>query len=178
MKHAKIILLSCLVLAFLLTGCSNGVYRDAGKSGSKPETVTIRNVVFRTFNNKPQGIPVAYVPVSGVTISLIGSDGEVIARILTNSQGEAQESITVPVDRKYQDTVGIAPRGTVTAIAFKEGYRETVLLEDGISNGDLAQPVPMEPIVLGERNEPYVQLGSNHHLEILALVGKYAKYPR
>jgi hypothetical protein len=36
----------------------------------------------------------------------------------------------------------------------------------------------MEPIVLGERNEPYVQLGSNHHLEILALVGKYAKYPR
>ncbi|MGB9588027.1 MAG: hypothetical protein ACPL7O_07595 [Armatimonadota bacterium] len=174
----KIYLLSFLVLTFLLAGCSNGVYQGTGKSGSKPETVTIRNVVFRTFNNKPQGIPVAYVPVPGVTILLIGSDGEVIARILTNSQGEAQESITVPVDRKYQDTVGIAPRGTVTAIAFKEGYRETVLLEDGISNGDLAQPVPMEPIVLGERNEPYVQLGSNHHLEILALVGKYAKYPR
>ncbi|EGW41087.1 hypothetical protein DOT_0974 [Desulfosporosinus sp. OT] len=31
----------------------------------------------------------------------------------------------------------------------------------------------MDPIVSGERNEPDVQLGSNHHLEIISLVEKY-----
>ncbi|SPF45380.1 conserved hypothetical protein [Candidatus Desulfosporosinus infrequens] len=34
----------------------------------------------------------------------------------------------------------------------------------------------MNAIIPGERNEPDVQLGNNHHLEILSLVDKYAQY--
>jgi hypothetical protein len=60
------------------------------------------------------------------------------------------------------------------AIAFKEGYRQTVLFEVPISEATPAQPFLMEPIVAGERNEPDVQLGNNHHLEIFSLVEKYA----
>ena len=86
--------------------------------------------------------------------------------------------ITVPIDNKYlgKSTSTLKPRGTVTAIAFKEGYRQTVLFEVPISEASAAQPFYMEAMVPGERNEPEVQLGNNHHLEIISLVDKYAAY--
>lgn len=70
----------------------------------------------------------------------------------------------------------IEPRGTVTAIAFKEGYREQVLLEVPVNPAGSLQELYLNPIVAGERNEPDVQPGSSHHLEILSLVEKYSKY--
>ena len=61
----------------------------------------------------------------------------------------------------------------MTVIATKEGYRDAVILETPISNGSAAQPFEMERIVPEERNEPTVQLGNNHRLEIISLVDKY-----
>ncbi|HHY38990.1 MAG TPA: hypothetical protein GX507_08720 [Clostridia bacterium] len=133
-----------------------------------PERTVTAEVTFRAFDGS--------TPLSGVLILLIGPDGEIVDRLTTDEDGGAAKSITV--DPKYlrQDPEGdLGLRGTVTALAFKEGYRETVLFEVPVSAGSAAQPFFMEPLVSGERNEPVVGLGNNHHLEVLSLVKKYAE---
>ncbi|OPY57184.1 MAG: hypothetical protein A4E55_01788 [Pelotomaculum sp. PtaU1.Bin035] len=171
MKRKVLFFLSFLILVIFLEGCSlienQGLDKDVSP---KTETVTT-NVMFRSITPSPP-----YTPISGVTILVIGTEGEVIEKLITNGQGEAQKSITIPIDKQFP--IGdkyLNPRGTVTVIAFKEGYRETVLFEVGISDADSTQPVNMYLIVPGERNEPNVELGINHHLEISSLVDKYAK---
>ena len=53
------------------------------------------------------------------------------------------------------------------------GYRDLVLLETPVSEGSAAQPFYMEPAFPDERNEPIVQPGNNHRLEIISIVDKY-----
>lgn len=169
----KYIILIIFVIIIILTGCTKSVNQTSNKEiSTTPETVT-NSIDFRAFTHKslPPGEPAA--PLPGVSILLIGTDGKVIDRLTTNEQGDAQKDITIPIDHKYliESPGALPPRGTVTAIAFKEGYRQTVLFEVPVDSS--AQPFVMEPIVSGERNEPDVQLGNNHHLEILSLVQKY-----
>jgi hypothetical protein len=186
-NHMKIghFLLPFLAVICILTGCTKTVYETRYIDNTViPEMVT-NNLDFRAFtrvaNNSstsnpsfiPPGEPSS--PLPGVSILIIGTDGKVIDKLVTNEQGEAQKSITVPVDYKYPEKpvseVATLPRGTVTVIAFKEGYRQTVLFEVPIDSS--AQPFLMEPIVAGESNDPDVQLGNNRHLEIISLVEKY-----
>jgi len=168
----KTFFLSVFALLLILAGCSNS------DKASSSETVTA-NVLFRSFEENPQGKPgisAASRPLPGVCILLIGSDGKVIDKLITNEQGEAQKNITVPIDNKYLEkaTNTLKTRGTVTAIAFKDGYRQTVLFETPVSEASAAQPFYMKAIVPGGRNEPEVQLGNNHHLEIISLVERYS----
>lgn len=175
----RLLLLSFLAISLILAGCTDKLKEGINKENtSMPETVTA-NIQFRVSANNSQGVSSTLNPSSplpGVAMLLIGTDGKVIDRLVTNKQGEAEKDITVPIDHKYLDEHPGAPkpRGTVTAIAFKEGYRQTVLFEVPISGASAAQPFSMKPIVAGERNEPDVQLGNNHHLEIISLVEKYA----
>lgn len=115
--------------------------------------------------------------IEGVELILIGYDGNIIDSFKTDSKGEVIEKISVELDNRYSKAVddGLAPRGTITILAFKEGYRETVLFEAGVSEGSYFQSILMNPIVDGERNEPDVYLGNSHHLEIISFVNKYAK---
>lgn len=108
---------------------------------------------------------------------MIDRDGESIDTVMTNAQGEAEKELTFAVDPKYftAGEQGMDPRGTVTVIAYKAGYRPTVILEAPVSSGSAAQPFTMEPEVPGERNEPTVQLGNNYRLEIISLVDKYVE---
>ena len=171
-KLLKALLLSIFAVTLILTGCTKTVDETGQKDNAVLSETVTANVVFRvSANNTSISKPAS--PLPGVSILLIGTDGKVIDKLVTNEQGEVQKDITVPIDQKYlNDSPGaLPPRGTVTAIAFKEGYRQTVLYEVPIDG--TAQPFVMEPIVAGERNEPDVQLGNNHHLAVLSLVEKY-----
>ncbi|HBC93307.1 MAG TPA: hypothetical protein DCZ10_10540 [Pelotomaculum sp.] len=168
----KFLLLFIFAITLILTGCTRTVDETGNKENSVISETVATSVDFRAsaINSNISGHA---SPLPGVSILLIGTDGKVIDKLITNEQGEVQKDITVPIDHKYLDESpgALPPRGTVTAIAFKEGYRQKVLYEVPIDS--TAQPFLMEPIVEGERNEPDVQLGNNHHLEIISLVRKY-----
>jgi len=97
-------------------------------------------------------------PIAGVKILIINGDGEVIDAISCDENGKAQKKLIVPIDKRYYwvDPNDLGTRGTVTVIAFKEGYRETVLFEVPVSAGSAGQPFYMNPIIPVERNEPDV----------------------
>ncbi len=164
----KIVLLCVLLVMFFSIGCSNQE-KPQPEQQSKIDKVSIK-VLFRAFRGNQL--------LKDAQIMVIGRNGEVVGVFKTDNKGEVEKELSVEVDKKYgpnlEDSLG--PRGTVTVIARKEGYRDTVQFEVPVSKGSAAQPIAMEPIVEGERNEPMVELGNNHHLEILSLVDRYAKY--
>jgi len=154
-----------------IVGCTDISNKDNNQDETNKEEKVSANVIFRALTKEGKHI-------SNVNILVIGSDGKLIENLVTNERGEAEKELTVQVDPKYvrNNAQGIEPRGTVTAIAFKDGYRETVILEVPVSNGSAAQPFYMEHVLPGERDEPIVQLGNNHRLEIISLVEKYVDY--
>lgn len=163
-------------LIMLIAGCTkeNKVLNDkqtTSVSNIKASNTATANVSFTAMDSKLQ-------PIQGVKILIINGDGEVIDSITSDENGKAEKKLSVPIDKKYfwADPNDLGTRGTVTVIAFKEGYRETVLFEAPVSPASAGQPLYMNAIIPGERNEPDVQLGNNHHLEILSLVDKYAQY--
>lgn len=105
-------------------------------------------------------------------------NGDVIDVETSDKNGWAQKKLTVQIDKRYYwiDPNQVEPRGTVTVIAFKEGYREQVLFEVPVSPSGSFQEIYLTPVIPGQRNESDVQLGSSHHLEIISLVDKYSKY--
>jgi len=165
-----------LSLIIMLAGCTKennaiNASQSSWVSNIKASDTVTAKVSFTVMDSKLQ-------PIQGVKILIINGDGEVIDSITSDDKGKAEKKLTVPIDKRYfwADPNDIGTRGTVTVIAFKEGYRETVLFEVPVSEGDTIQPFYIKPIIPGERNEPDVQLGNNHHLEILSLVDKYAQY--
>lgn len=166
--RTKIIVLCVLLIMLFPTGCSN-------KENAKTEQETnidkvSMKVLFRAFNGNQL--------LKDVQIMVIDRNGEVVDVFKTDNKGEAEKELSVEVDKKYgvdmADSLG--PRGTVTVIARKDGYKDAVQFEVPVSEGSAAQPIAMEPIIEGERNEPTVELGNNHHLEVLSLVDRYGKY--
>lgn len=164
----KIILLFVLLIILFSTGCS---YKENPKpeQQSKIDKVSIK-VLFRAYSGNQL--------LKDVQIMVIDRNGDVVDIFKTDNKGEAEKELSVDVDKKYganlEDSIG--PRGTVTVIARKDGYRDAVQFEVPVSKGSAAQPIAMEPITQGERNEPTVHLGNNHHLEVLSLVDRYSKY--
>jgi hypothetical protein len=118
-------------------------------------------------------------PIENVRIVIIRDDGEVVDVAVSNEKGLAEKEITVPLDKKYL-TPGFGStediRGTVTLIAYREGYLETILYNAGVSIGSSFQRIYMKPIIPGGRNEPEEQVGYSHHLETGVLAEKYSKF--
>ena len=116
-------------------------------------------------------------PVADSKVIVIGTGGEILTTTTTDKNGESRVNIKTNTDPRYSENSksGIPPRGTVTLISFKDGYRQTVLFEVGISYSDGLYYIVMKPIIKGARNEPVTQLAQNHHLETASLVDKYAK---
>jgi hypothetical protein len=176
-KKSLFIVLVVLVLAipavFLCMQLVPGKAEQRGLADEKevvtPEKTVTTEMTFRVFDGS--------TPIPGVFVLLIGQDGEIVDTLTTDEYGEAIKPVTAPIDPKYfrQDSDDLSPRGTVTLLALKEGYRETVLFEVPVSAGSAAQPFYMEPLVSGERNEPVASLGNNHRLEVISLVNKYAE---
>lgn len=112
--------------------------------------------------------------IEGVKLVVINKDGEVIDTLLTDKNGQAEKTISAPLDKKYfSQELNPMQRGTVTLIAYKDGYRETVLFEVPVNPNDTYQPFSMYPVVSGQRNEPVVRIAEIHHLTIIELVDKY-----
>lgn len=107
---------------------------------------------------------------------VVDYNGKVVGKVVTSRRGEGIKRLTVPVDKRYLwEGSHLDPRGTVTAIAFKDGYKPLVIYEVPVINGN-PQSVGMEPLSEKERNEPVAKLGDNHRLEVNSLVDKYAPY--
>jgi hypothetical protein len=168
-----VIMKKILPIAFLITvflaGFSLSNYITKSSEMDQKNSVEMEIKVFvKSINNEA---------IEGVELVLIGYDGEIIDILKTDSKGEVIENISIELDSRYSNTVdeALAARGTLTIVAFKEGYRETVLFEAGISKGSYFQSIIMNPIVEGERNEPDLYLGNSHHLEVISFVNKYAR---
>lgn len=137
-----------------------------------PDTVTVK---MRFITKDYEDIE----PIGNVRMVMIRDDGEVIDVAVSNEKGVAEKEITVPLDKKYL-TLGFGSaediRGTITVIAYREGYRETILYNAGVSIGSSFQSIYMKPEIPGGRNEPDEQVGYSHHLETGILAEKYSKY--
>jgi len=139
-----------------------------------------------TFKEKPVEYSIAFVAfdknsgekLESVELVVINMDGKVIDTLKTDNKGRVEKKIATPLDKRYFVSNSYEPikRGTVTVIAYKKGYCETVLFEVPISINSAYQPLSMYPVIPGERNEPIEQIGDNHHLEIISLVEKYKQY--
>lgn len=155
---------------FFLVACHQKL--EIGSDTSHQNKFITSNVIFRAYCNTEQML-------DGVRIVVIDSNGQVIDVLITDENGEVQKKLTVPIDEKYTYYYGgaLETRGTVTAIAYKDGYRSVVIFEVPVEEYAV-QPFRMLPKLTGERNEPIGILGNVHHLEINALVDKYSNYSR
>ena len=168
----KKLILSIIFLFIAVTVCFCSNKSAVVNSKNEENITTITNdVSFNVMDSQSK-------PLSDVNIVIINMNGDVIDVETSDKSGLVIKKLTVPIDKRYYwaDPDKIEPRGTVTAIAFKEGYREQVLLEVPVSPAGSSQEIYLNPIIPGERNEPDVQPGSSHHLEIISLVDKYSKY--
>ncbi|KNY25854.1 hypothetical protein [Pseudobacteroides cellulosolvens] len=175
LKRPMIVLILMIVLIAVLTTVFNGgISQFLGTFVHKniPKSITVK-MGFMTKNYQNDN------PIGNVRIVMIKDDGEVIGVAVSNEKGIVHKEITVPLDKRYlnlefESTEDI--RGTITLIAYKEGYRETILYNAGVSIGSSFQPIYMKTIVPGWRNEPEEQIGNNHHIETCILAEKYSKY--
>jgi hypothetical protein len=159
MKY-KILVMSFFIL-LILAGCqtqNNDIIPDTNVE----KTLVTGNVYFRAFTEIDEGV-------EDVSILLIDSAGEVMDVLTTDEKGEVVQSITVPLDEKYAQT---EDRGTVTVIAYKEGYRAVVIYELAIRDEQM-QLFYMTPEVQGEYNEAIGILSNIDQDDIEALVEKY-----
>lgn len=162
----KFWVLLIIILNVLIGGCVS----------SPPEEETIGSqITFRAFRQHGD----VENALSGVKIVVIDQSGEVLRVLETPENGEVQGEFTVTTDKKYAGTKNseFELRGTVTVIAFKEGFREVVLFEVPINSYSI-QSIYMEPESSTERNEPRSELGNNHRLDILELVETYSSYAK
>jgi len=153
-----------IVLPFLTLLCS---YSEEG-SELKGKSVDYRMNFVAFDKNSGEKL-------ESVEMVVINMDGKVVDVLKTDRNGEAEKKITAHIDKRYfvKNISEPIKRGTVTVIAYKKGYCETVIFEVPISISGAYQPFTMFPIIPGQRNEPIVQLGDTHHLEIISLVEKY-----
>lgn len=165
-----LLIVMCLFMVITISSCSDKSAVASGKNGENSNTVTY-DVSFNIMDSQSN-------PLSDVKIVIISMNGDVLGEAASDKNGYAIKKLTVPIDKRYYwtDPNKMEPRGTVTAIVSKEGYREQVLFEVPVSPAGSSQEIHLNPIVAEERNEPDVQLGSSHHLEILSLVDKYSEY--
>lgn len=168
----KKVLSNIMCLFIVITVCSFSDGKIVVHSKSEENITTVTNhVSFIVMDSNGH-------PISNAKIIIVNMIGDVIAAETSDKSGQARKKLIVPVDKRYYwiDPNKMEPRGTVTAIVFKEGYREQVVFEVPVSSAGSLQQINLFPIIAGQRNEPDVSFGDSHHLEILSLVDKYSEY--
>lgn len=165
MKKIAFIIMSLFILS-ILTSCACSITNN--------NKVTIEVSLIAINKNTKQHI-------EGVKMVVIDNvNGKVIDVVTSDKNGKVEKAFTTSIDKKYlwadPNKRGHNPRGTVTIIAFKKGFNESVIFEVPVSKCSAGQPFYMEPIVPLSRNGPNVQLGNNHQLEVMSMVEKYTKY--
>ncbi|MBX5437779.1 MAG: hypothetical protein IRZ33_11280 [Alicyclobacillaceae bacterium] len=99
-------------------------------------------------------------------MALIGPDGRLLQTGLTDAEGMWRAHVTVARDPRFQDL------GFVTALCVAGGHNETVVFAVPVRQGTV-QPVTLNPIQPGLRNEPSAMLGQIHRLDVIDFVNRY-----
>ncbi|MHB1627951.1 MAG: hypothetical protein ACYCVB_06195 [Bacilli bacterium] len=112
-------------------------------------------------------------PIPGARVAIVGQSGEVLGTGLTNSVGMWKAKITVKPDPRF---VSSGKLGTVAALVTAAGYNEMLLFEVPVDQGQVqVQPVILNPIQTGQRNEPVAALGNIHRHAYMRLIDDYAQ---
>lgn len=102
-------------------------------------------------------------PLADAKIVIVNEYGDVIGTLTSDKDGHAEKKLTVPLDKRYfWGCPGFRFRGTVTAIAFKKGYCDTVLFEVPVSENSEGQPLHMKEKNEGSSNKPITELADNY----------------
>ncbi len=110
-------------------------------------------------------------PIPGARVAIVGQSGEVLGTGLTNSVGMWKAKITVKPDPRF---VSSGKLGTVTALVTATGFNEMLLFEVPVDQGQV-QPVILNSIQTGQRNEPVAALGNIHRHAYMRLIDDYAQ---
>lgn len=106
----------------------------------------------------------------GARVIVIDPDGDVITTGLTDASGEYIAPVPERVDGRF---ASVRRMGTVTAIVLADGYNEQVVFVIPVL-ANAVQPVLLNPVQSGARNEPHATLGNLHRQDIQILVNTYA----
>lgn len=128
------------------------------------DTVTA-TVEFRVFG--PWG------PVADARLLVVGPDGRLLTSGLTAADGKWLITLTVRRDPRFL-VPDVAHLGTVTAIAFADGFIERLYFDVPVRQGAV-QVINLKPIQPHQRNEPGYELGMLHRLNVLPLIDHYAE---
>ena len=109
--------------------------------------------------------------VSHARILVIAPSGQVLASGFTDAHGRWRASLQAPQDPRF---ARVKRLGMVTVLAFAKGYNEAVVWEAPVEPGAV-QPVILEPVRPGQRNEPLVERGNLHRHTLMALIAAYAE---
>ncbi|MHB1684237.1 MAG: hypothetical protein ACYCYO_15650 [Bacilli bacterium] len=109
--------------------------------------------------------------VTGARIVVIDRSGAILATGLTDSAGLWTATISTAPDPRFVRSDNL---GTVTALVTATGYNEALLFEVPAVQGQV-QPVILNPIQQGQRNEPTVALGNIHRHSYMRLIDDYAQ---
>ena len=109
--------------------------------------------------------------VTGARIVVIDRSGAILATGLTDSAGLWTAKISTAPDPRFVRSDNL---GTVTALVTATGYNEALLFEVPAVQGQV-QPVILNPIQQGQRNEPTVALGNIHRHSYMRLIDDYAQ---
>lgn len=114
------------------------------------------------------------IPISNARIIVINSLGAIIGTELTNSEGEAKISVTVPKDPRFP----MKSMGEVTVITVANGYNEHINFSvpiNGFDDNTGRVFVPLWNIDPNRRNEPQFLNGSFHRFTVFELLDYYAE---
>lgn len=112
-------------------------------------------------------------PISGARVIVINSLGEIVASELTNAEGEASVSVTVPRDPRFP----MLDMGVVTVIAVANGFNEHINFSVPINeynNHTDSVSVPLWRIDPNRRNEPHFLNSSIHRFTAFEMLDHYA----
>ncbi|MFT4416295.1 hypothetical protein ACLM5H_20735 [Fredinandcohnia humi] len=113
-------------------------------------------------------------PIKEARLIVINSVGEIIANVLTNSDGRATVSISVPKDNRFHKK----NMGEVTILAVADGYNEHINFSVPINeyNDKTAKVhIPLWEIDPNRRNEPKYINGSYHRFTVFEMLDYYAE---
>ena len=109
--------------------------------------------------------------VSGARVIVLDPDGDIVTTGLTNATGEWSAPVPIQVDGRF---ASVRRMGTVAAIVVASGYNEQVIFTIPVMP-NAVQPVILNPITPGARNEPMATLGNLHRQDVRVLIDTYAK---
>lgn len=109
--------------------------------------------------------------VTGARVIVLDPGGDVISSGLTDASGDWNAPIPVAVDGRF---ASVRRMGTVTAIVVANGFNEQVVFVIPVVP-HAVEPVILNPIDRGARNEPTAKLGNLHRHDVQVLVDMYAK---